>query len=350
VSPSAFSAAPPVANKPRPCVDPAKVEAPSLLYTGSVTRAISMALLAAAAMGQQPPMYDYDRSAPFQYQEEIMRSDAKVEVAGAGFQSPKGGKVNMIVVRPRGQGPFAAILYQHGGPQSMMTYLTEAQVLAQAGALSLILDAPGSGPGAPKPPDDRGDAMREHFVELTVCYRRAIDYLESLKTIDPRRIAFVGHSYGGISGSALMAVEPRVRAFVLIGAVARLTRHVGETNIDFWNEWRKGMSADQLAAALAKFRSVDPDNFVGAPNHAPVLLQCGNFDFLNLQPCVDLEHAASAPKEVRWYDTDHTFDNLEATLDRMRWLQTQLKLKPVKPLLDRLWTIPRKQSDPLRVK
>jgi dienelactone hydrolase len=250
----------------------------------------------------------------------------------------------MLVVRPRGSGPFAGIIFQHGGGQIMMTYLAEAEVLAQAGAVSLILDAPGSGPGAPEPSPDKGVAMREHFVELTVCYRRTIDYLESLKTIDPKRIAFVGHSYGGISGSALVSEDKRVRAFVLIGAVARLTRHVGETQIDYWNDWRKGMSPEQLAAALAQFRSVDPDNFVGAPGHGPILLQCGNFDFINAEACVDLEKATLAPKETRWYDTDHSFADIEAMFDRMKWLERNLHLKPVKPILDRLWINPTRPS------
>jgi pimeloyl-ACP methyl ester carboxylesterase len=306
--------------------------------------------LAVTAAAQTSRLYDYDRSVPFQYQEETLRRDARVEMAGAGFQSHKRGKVNLVVVRPTGQGPFAAIVYQHGGGQSMQTYLAEAEVLAQAGAISLILDAPGAGPGAPKPPDGRGAAMREHFVELTVCYRRAVDYLETLKTVDPKRIAFVGHSYGGISGAALVAVEPRIRTFVLIGAVARMTRHVGEADIEPWITWRKDLSPGQLSSELAQFRAIDPDNFILAPTHGPVFFQCGNFDFINVQPCLDLTAAASAPKELRWYDTDHPFADLEATLDRLRWLETQLHLKPVRSLLDRLWTAPQKRSTPLQAK
>jgi pimeloyl-ACP methyl ester carboxylesterase len=308
-----------------------------------------MGLLATSAFGQAA-LYEYDRTTPFEYHEEVNRRDARVEVAGAGFRSPKGGKVNMIVVRPRGTGPYAGIIYQHGGGQTMMTYIAEAEVMARAGAVVLILDAPGSGPGAPTPPADKGAAMRENYVHLTVCYRRAIDYLESLKTVDPKRIAFVGHSYGGISGSAMVAVDRRVRAFVLIGAVARYTRHVGETKIDYWDEWRKGMSPEQLAAALAQFRAVDPDNFVGAAGHGPILLQCGNFDFINVDACVDLEKATSAPKEVRWYDTDHGFVDIEAMMDRMRWLGEALGMKGVKAEVDRVWNAPAKRTTPERVK
>jgi hypothetical protein len=136
---------------------------------------------------------------------------------------------------------------------------------------------------------------------------------------------------------------------VLIGAVARLTRHV-ESKIDYWEEWRKGMSPEQFAAAQAQFRAIDPDNFVGVAEHAPILLQCGNFDFLNLEACVDLERAASAPKQVRWYDTDHDFADVEATVDRARWLGEALGLKGAKAEVDRLWSVPAKRSQPLRVK
>src|ERR1043165_4181090 len=106
-------------------------------------RAIWILVFGGAVLGQQPGLFDYDRSVPFPYQEEIIHKDGRIEVAGAGFQSPKGGKVNMIVVRPVGKGPFAGVIFQHGGGQSMLTYLAEAEVLARAGAVSLILDAPG---------------------------------------------------------------------------------------------------------------------------------------------------------------------------------------------------------------
>jgi pimeloyl-ACP methyl ester carboxylesterase len=306
--------------------------------------------LAMVAPAQQVALYEYDRSVPFEYQEEAVTKDAQMEVAGAGFRSPRGGKVNLLVVRPVGRGPFAAIVYQHGGVQSMLTYLAEAEVLARAGAVSLILEAPGGGPGQREPVADKGAEMREHFIDLTVCYRRAIDYLETLSVVDPKRIAFVGHSYGAVSGSALVAADKRIRTFVLVGGVARWTRHVGETDISDWIDWRKGMSPEELPRTLAEFRPVDPDQFVGAPEHGAILVQCGNFDFINVAACRDLYGAMSSPKEVRWYDTDHSFADVEATFDRMQWLQKELRLKPVRPLLDQLWSNPRKRPQALNVK
>src|ERR1051326_6809677 len=148
-------------------------------------RALTLLFVPLLSVAQQPALFDYDHTVPFQYQEEIIRKDALFEIAGAGFQSPRGGKVNMLVVRPVGKGPFAAIIYQHGGGQTMLTYLAEAEVLARAGALSLILDAPGSPPGKFRPIAEMTAAeLRDYNAEIVICYRRAIDYLESLPAVD----------------------------------------------------------------------------------------------------------------------------------------------------------------------
>jgi pimeloyl-ACP methyl ester carboxylesterase len=315
----------------------------------TAVKTLSLLWLMPSAFGQRSALYEYDTTTPFEYREQVTRRDATVEIAGASVRSPKGGRLNMLVVRPRGTGPYAGIIYQHGGGQTMMTYIAEAEVMARAGAISLIVDAPGSGPGRPEPPADKGAAIRESFIHMTVCYRRAIDYLQSLKTVDPKRIAFVGHSYGGVSGSALIAVDERVRAFVLVGIVARYTRHV-ETKDDYWSEWRKGMSPEQLAAAQAQFRVIDPDNFVGAARHAPILLQCGSLDVINVDACLDLEKLTSTPREVRWYDTDHDFSDIEVITDRMRFVGDALGLKGLKAQMDRLWTAPARRATPTRMK
>jgi hypothetical protein len=144
--------------------------------------------------------------------------------------------------------------------------------------------------------------------------------------------------------------DKRIRTFVLLGGVARLTRHVSETEIQDWIDWRRDMSPEQLAHALTEIRPVDPDNYVGTAGHGPIFVQCGNFDFINVAACGDLYKATSSPKELRWYDTDHSFADLEATFDRMQWLQNELRLGPVRPLLDRLWKTPQKRSAALNLK
>jgi len=70
---------------------------------------------------QQPKLFDYDRSAPFQYDQEVFGSDPRLVAAGASIAAPRGGKLHMLVVRPLVRGPFAGVVCQHGGGQSMLT-------------------------------------------------------------------------------------------------------------------------------------------------------------------------------------------------------------------------------------
>jgi dienelactone hydrolase len=317
---------------------------------GSAKRICVAAVIALAeAIAQQPALFEYDRSAPFRYQEEMIRSEPQFDVAGAGIQGPRGGKLNMLVVRPRGKGPFAGVVFQHGGVQSMLTYLAEAELLARAGAVSLVVEAPAGRPDRKPVEQMSGAEMREYNAEIVMCERRALDYLESLAVIDRGRVGYVGHSFGGIFGGVLMRVEPRFRAFVLIGAIPRYSQHIAESPADVWVQWRKQIGPERLAEAVREVRAVDPEQYLRGAAHGPVLLQCGNFDFDNKAGCVELSDAVSAPKDVRWYDTDHGFADLEATLDRVRWLEEKLKLKPVRPEVERLLAAPRKQAAPLKV-
>jgi hypothetical protein len=43
--------------------------------------------------------------------------------------------------------------------------------------------------------------------------------------------------------------------------------------------------------------------------------------------------AAREPKVQKWYYTSHEFNDPKALLDRDQFLETQLKLKPVLPLI-----------------
>jgi formylglycine-generating enzyme required for sulfatase activity/dienelactone hydrolase len=57
-------------------------------------------------------------------------------------------------------------------------------------------------------------------------YRRTIDYLETRGDIDPERLAYFGYSWGARFGAIIPAVEPRLRASVLLsgGLVAARAR------------------------------------------------------------------------------------------------------------------------------
>ena len=43
--------------------------------------------------------------------------------------------------------------------------------------------------------------------------------------------------------------------------------------------------------------------------------------------------AASGPKEVKWYDTGHDLNDVQALLDRASWLRKRVGLRPIGPIL-----------------
>ncbi len=44
--------------------------------------------------------------------------------------------------------------------------------------------------------------------------------------------------------------------------------------------------------------------------------------------------AASEPKILRWYDTGHDLNDVQALLDRAAWLERQIGIKPLSPILE----------------
>jgi dipeptidyl aminopeptidase/acylaminoacyl peptidase len=72
------------------------------------------------------------------------------------------------------------------------------------------------------------EAAGDFQAEIEITERRVLDWLLQQPGIDPKRIACVGHSYGGIAGGVLAGVEPRIAAFVLSGALASDVRHIQE--------------------------------------------------------------------------------------------------------------------------
>jgi dienelactone hydrolase len=56
---------------------------------------------------------------------------------------------------------------------------------------------------------------RDWMCQSVVDLRRGIDYLVSRSDIDPERIAILGGSMGGLIGSILIAVEPRIKTAIL---------------------------------------------------------------------------------------------------------------------------------------
>jgi hypothetical protein len=146
--------------------------------------------------------FEYDRKAPADVREVgRRRRPGGVTVVDLTYASPRGGRVPAYMVLPRGRGPFAAVLFGHwmmsGSPlRDRRQFLEEAVVLARAGAVSLLIDAPYVRPGFTPEKEEMRQAAQSSEVsrQQVVDFRRGVDLLTARGDVDPRRIAYVGHS------------------------------------------------------------------------------------------------------------------------------------------------------------
>lgn len=271
-------------------------------------------------------LFDYDSTVPFEVKDvsEPVEEDG-VTVSNILYtaHSPEygvQGQTLAYLVRPNGDGPFAAILFVHwlGKNSNRDEFLEEAKSLAKQGVVSLLIQ--GTFPWTKSPKEAASDRL--DIIEQTIELRRAVDFLLTQPGVDPQRIAFVGHDYGGLYGGVLSGVEKRIKAYALMTAPGNFSNWSIEyflsSSVDP-SEYRKQMTM------------VEPMMYISHAAPASLLFQFSNSDgFVPKEEANQFFDAASEPKEIKWYDSSHQIQLDEtATSDRLDWLATQLKLQNV---------------------
>lgn len=175
-------------------------------FAASAILCLAVLLIGRAASFAEPParQFEYDASKPFDAICEQLEPRNDAVVHGCRFAGPSGGLLRFILVNPKiVNPPFAGVIFQHGGGQSITNYLSEALILAQAGVVSILADAPARSDG--KKSEINAMKLQEAAdfqAEIVISERRLLDFLLQQPGVDPKRIAYVGHSYGGIAGGA----------------------------------------------------------------------------------------------------------------------------------------------------
>ena len=103
----------------------------------------------------------------------------------------------------------AAIIFGGGDAASEEMYFRLGGPLAERGFTVLLIDGPGQGEAL------RRGIVNRHDWEVPV--GAAVDSLLKLDDVDPRRIAVVGASMGGLYAARAAAFEPRLAACVVWG-------------------------------------------------------------------------------------------------------------------------------------
>jgi dienelactone hydrolase len=284
-------------------------------------KAIVLALLLALALTTYAQS---DGAALFRYKESrITVNEVKSEQRGdvtvrdITFSPGPGRETKAYLVVPKGNGPFAGILWVHwlGEEKSNRNqFLDEAVELAPKGTVSLLVDAMWSEPewfGKRIPEKDYANSIRQ-VIEL----RRALDLLLSQANVDKTRIGFVGHDYGAMYGMLMAGVDQRVGTFVFIAATQSL------------NDWAfLGPQPKSKAAYLKQNANLELTDYLRQVKNASKFFQFGKGDFYVSQAdAAILFKAATEPKQRRLYDAPHKMQSPEITKDRDDWLIKQLKL------------------------
>ncbi len=282
-----------------------------------------------AALARQ---FDYDRKIPIDLQGKVVAEREGVAIHEVTYASPIAGRVPAYLVVPRGDGPFAAVLFGHWGEGVQTEFIAEAVRYAKAGAVCLLPAYPWVRPPQWRRPVnqfDKPEEDRQTYAQAVVDMRRGLDLLLAQKGVDPARIGYVGHSYGAQWGAILTAVDRRIKAAALVAGVPDLDCIFRRDEPDI-AALRQSLPAGVLEAYLKTLSPLSAINYVPRSAPASLLFQFSRFERNFERDAMErYAAAASEPKRVIWYDTGHEVLDIQAISDRGRFIADQLGLKLV---------------------
>jgi len=273
--------------------------------------------------------FDYDKNAPLEVKTLGSEKRSDVTVFDITYVSPKGGVVPAYLVVPKGKGPFAAVVWGHwywsNSPmRNRKQFLDEAVALASAGVVSLLPDGPIARPGYVPDTTPLNEKQITDRIQAVIDMRRGIDLLLARKEVDPKRLAFVGHSYNAVTGAFLSGIDRRPRAYVLMAG--GLSDEVDMKTPEY-EEYRQRIGPEKFDAFVAKYSWMDEGKYLAKAAPAFVFMQfAAQEDFLKPEHVRKYQPIVSKPNMLKIYDAPHAL-NAEARRDRIQFLTEQLKLK-----------------------
>ena len=293
-----------------------------------------MAFAAAPILAQDFDLtrrFDYDQRAPLDIQEIGIEYRGDAAIHDISYASPKGGRVPSYLVVPKGAGPFAAVLWGHwywsnSAVRNRKEFLDEAVVLARAGVVSLLTDGPIARPGHVESREPLNEQQVTDLLQQIIDMRRGADLLLARADVDPKRLAYVGHSYNATVGGFLSGIDKRFQSFVLMAG--GLSDKVDEKSEEY-RRYREKIGPEKFDAFQARYAWPDPGKFVSHASPAAVFLQYATQEnFLTPERAREYAAIVSEPKRFSLYEAPHAL-NAAARRDRIAFLSDRLKLKPL---------------------
>jgi cephalosporin-C deacetylase-like acetyl esterase len=300
-------------------------------------------LLSGCSQSPSTPKYDpdlifgYDKTLPLSPQETPAEETADYRVIKVTYRSARDQRVPALLILPKQPReeklPCVILMHGLGSDKRMFQMLWGA--LTKAGYVLFAIDAQYH--GERKPSDDiplfgaYPYRARDALIQTVIDLRRAVDYLQTRKEIDPNRIGYIGASMGGIIGSMFAGVDERVKAPVFLVAGGDWKILMERSTLSVWRDAARN-NQQQMQEALRVLDVVDPVHWVGRIAPRPVLFINGDADdVVPVESNKALHNAAGEPKKVVWYKGGHVpppTDWLTVVGEVTRWLNTHLQGKP----------------------
>ena len=275
-----------------------------------------------------PHLFDYDPHQPLELHDKTVKDYDCGVIHDITFTSPSGGLVSAYQIVPKGKGPFAALVFGHWGNGTRGEFIPEAKAYACSGVISLLPDYRWD---RPRPwysaIDDfaHPDLDRKTRINTVVEMRRAIDLLVTRTDVDPNRIGYVGHSFGAQFGAILTAIDPRIKAAVLMAGAAEEADALLRSDNPRIADLRASLPKGQLETYLTTLKDLNALNYVRYAAPTPLLLQFANVDQYLDRPSMErYAAAATEPKTASFYDSAHELNDPQAFKERADWFAKRL--------------------------
>jgi cephalosporin-C deacetylase-like acetyl esterase len=234
------------------------------------------------------------------------------------FEADHGQTCSAELIFPDRPGRYPGVVWLGSGDKDWEHHALE---FSKLGAVSILPDWCGDSSLTDAHP------QYQERVRMIINLRRAVDILASRGDVDPRRIAFVGHSGGTLLGVDAVAVDKRFKAAVFEVGLQGYTYHICTSPIPFAIGVRKQLK-DQLLNFATVLAPLDAILYVGHEAPTVLLFQSARLDqAITTADAQAFFDAASEPKQLKWYDTGHKMELPAVTKDRTDFLKQQLRMK-----------------------
>lgn len=212
--------------------------------------------------------------------------------------------------RPKGDGPFPAVIVLDilGGDQTLARL--QATLLAQRGIAALFVQMPYYGPRRPasktarliSPNIDQSlDGVRQCVLDL----RRATAWLETRPEVDRTRLGIMGTSLGSFMGALTAEMEPKLsRVALLLGGGGLI-----EAFYDRQEVWPIRVAWEALGGSRAKLAAklacADPLTCADNLKNRKLLLIGAKRDEIVPPSAMERLWKATGEPRILWYDSTH---------------------------------------------